>query len=301
MSSSDNHLFEPPRPVSTDRPVSGAAPESSLNASDPSAQPSAQPTTPAVAVAPPPVEDPVWSGWDVLGIALLAFVATVALQFALALTAQFLWYPRQDLASILSNNPVVLLASQCLLYLALAACMMLLVEGKYGVAFWHAVRWNWRAAGWRALGLGVALFLGLILLQNFLPMPKDTPFEHLFSRPRDAYLISVMAVTVGPLMEELFFRGLMYPVLARRMGVFWGVALTAVPFGLIHLPQYGWAWGAGLVIFLVGVACGIVRAATKSVAASFLVHVGYNGTQMVIAFVATQGFRHLEKAMLCLP
>ena len=233
-----------------------------------------------------------------LVIAVLAFVATVALQFALAVTAQFLWYPRQDLASILSNNPVVLLASQCLLYVALAACMMLLVEGKYGVAFWQAVRWNWRAAGWGALGLGAVLFLGLILLQNFLPMPKDTPFEHLFARPRDAYLISIMAVTVGPLMEELFFRGLLYPVLARRMGVLWGIVLTAVPFGLIHLPQYGWAWGAGLVIFLVGVACGMMRAATKSVAASFLVHVGYNGAQMIIALVATHGFRHLEKAMV---
>jgi len=41
-----------------------------------------------------------------------------------------------------------------------------------------------------------------------------------------------------------------------------------------------------------------VRAITKSVAASFLVHVGYNGTQMLIAVVDTHGFRHMEKAVL---
>jgi hypothetical protein len=99
-------------------------------------------------------------------------------------------------------------------------------------------------------------------------------------------------------MEELFFRGFMYPVLARRMGAAWGIALTALPFGLIHLPQYGWAWGAALVIFLVGVVCGMVRAVTRSVAASFLVHVGFNGTQMLIAVVMTRGFQHMPKALM---
>jgi hypothetical protein len=90
----------------------------------------------------------------------------------------------------------------------------------------------------------------------------------------------------------------LYPVLARRWGVAWGVFLTALPFAAMHLPQYGYAWGALLVIFIVGVVCGLVRAATKSVGASFLVHVGYNGTQMLLAVVATHGFRHMEKAIV---
>jgi membrane protease YdiL (CAAX protease family) len=81
------------------------------------------------------------------------------------------------------------------------------------------------------------------------------------------------------------------------MGAAWAIVLTALPFGLIHLPQYGWAWGAALVIVLVGVVCGVVRAATRSVGASFLVHAGYNGTQMLIALVVTQGFRHMPKAL----
>jgi membrane protease YdiL (CAAX protease family) len=70
---------------------------------------------------------------------------------------------------------------------------------------------------------------------------------------------------------------------------------------LIHLPQYGWAWGAALVIFLVGVVCGVVRAVTRSVAASFLVHVGFNGMQMLIAVVMTRGFQHMPKALLKFP
>ena len=141
------------------------------------------------------------------------------------------------------------------------------------------------------------MLLVLSVIENLLPMPKDTPFDKLFERPRDAYLLAVIAVTLGPLVEELFFRGFFYPVLARRWGMIWAIVLTALPFALMHMPQYGYAWGALLVIFIVGVVCGTVRATTKSVAASFLVHVGYNGSQMLIALYATRGFTHMPKAL----
>jgi membrane protease YdiL (CAAX protease family) len=250
------------------------------------------------------VENPIWSGWDVLLIAALTFVVMVVLQTGEVTIAQWLWYRHEswfDVAQKLGQKPILLIVSQLLIYIPVALLMVALVEGKYHVHFWPAIRWNWPRSEWKPLALGAAMLFVLTLLQNLLPMPKDTPFEHLFDRPRDAYLLSMVAVTLGPLMEELFFRGFMYPVVARRMGVVWGILLTAMPFGLIHLPQYGWAWGAALVIFLVGVVCGAVRALTKSVAASFLVHVGYNGTQMLIAVVATHGFRHMEKATTFFP
>ena len=291
LSSSDNPQFEP------QSLVSGEAQAPEAGAPDPFAAASVAP----VSTAPPPVENPVWNGWDVLLIAGLTVVTMMVLQLVVLLAAHWLWYPQESLADV-SKKPILLIASQFLIYIPVAACMVLLVEGKYHVAFWQALRWNWPRAEWRLLALGGAMFFALGLLQNLLPMPKDTPFEHLFDRPRDAYLLSIIAVSLGPLMEELFFRGFMYPVLARRMGAVWGIALTALPFGLIHLPQYGWAWGAALVIFLVGVVCGVVRAATRSVGASFLVHVGFNGTQMLIAVVMTQGFRHMPKtlAQFCL-
>jgi CAAX protease family protein len=256
------------------------------------------PATLTATLLPPP-RDPVWSGWDVLLIAGLGFVSVLVLQLTVLVAAKLLIYPQASLADV-AQKPIVLLVSQFLIYIPIAVCMFVLVEGKYHVPFWQAIRWNWPDAQWglAALALGAIMLVALSLLQIVLPMPKDTPFDHLFDRPRDAYLLALLAVTIGPLMEELFFRGFMYPVLERRIGMMWGVLLTALPFGLLHLQQYGWAWAAGLVIFLVGVVCGVVRAVTKSVAASFLVHVGYNGTQMLIAIVATHGFRHMEKAAL---
>jgi uncharacterized protein len=95
-------------------------------------------------------------------------------------------------------------------------------------------------------------------------------------------------------MEELFFRGFLYPVLARRLGRVAGILLTSVAFGFLHGAQLKYSW-AVLIIFLVGIALTTVRALTKSVAASFLIHVGYNGTLSVLLFIATSGFRHLER------
>ena len=50
-----------------------------------------------------------------------------------------------------------------------------------------------------------------------------------------------------------------------------------------------------MVIFLVGLALTIVRAWKNSVAASLLMHIAYNSTISILMFVATDGFRHLER------
>jgi membrane protease YdiL (CAAX protease family) len=286
LSSSDNSKFEPLPTLSSE----GQAP-TPVGAPDPFLLQNLPQRT------APPVEDPVWNFWDVVLIALLTIVAMVVLQLSVTVAALRFAYPHTSWQDVV-QKPIVLLISQLLIYIVVAAFMIFLVEGKYHVPFWKSIHWEWPRSGWKLLALGAALLFALDVLQNFLPLPKDTPFEHLFERPRDAYLLSIIAVSIGPLMEELFFRGFLYPVLARRMGVIWGILLTALPFGIIHLPQYGYAWGVALVIVLVGVACGVVRAVTKSVGASFLVHVGYNGMQMLIAVIATRGFTHMPKGLV---
>lgn len=293
MSSSDNPQFQPP-------PIAGAEAEApdipsssgSLISSSPEATPVA--STP---LGPVPIENPAWNGWDVLAVVGLTVATIFISQLAILLGAHFILYPRIPLAD-LAQKPLLLLVSQFIIDGAVAVFLFLLVEGKYHVRFWSAIRWNWPSQEWKLFGVGVVMLLLLSMLESVLPMPKDTPFEKLFARPRDAYLLALIAVSLGPLVEELFFRGFFYPVVARRWGAAWGVFLTALPFALMHMPQYGYAWGALLVILIVGVVCGVVRAATKSVGASFLVHVGYNGTQMLLAVLWTRGFTHMPQGLL---
>ena len=250
---------------------------------------------------PTPIEDPVWNGWDVLLVAALTFVVVALLQLVSLKAVQWLWYPQLSLnqtAQQVEKRPILLIVSQIVLYIPIALLMIATVEGKYHVPFWRAIGWNWPRSVWKWITLGVVLLLVLIMFENLLPMPKDTPFERLFDRPLDAYLLGLISVTLAPLIEELFFRGLLYPVLARRTGMVWGVVLSAVPFALLHLQQYGYAWAAVLVIFVVGLVLGAVRAKTRSVGSSFLVHAGYNGIQMVLALAFTHGFTRMPKGLL---
>lgn len=283
MSSLENPRFDP-------EPPNDPQPASPL-ASEPF--PSAAPTP----LPPKSGENPVWNGWDIVQIAGLTLLTLLIAQLAIVIGARRFIFHHATWFEV-AQIPALALLAELLTYVAVAAYMVLLVEGKYHVRFGEAIRWNWPGkASVSFLSIGV-LMLTLDFLSRFLPMPKTTPFDQFFAHPSDAYLTAIFAITLGPLMEELFFRGFLYPVLARHIGVFWGIMLTALPFGLIHAVQYGYAWGAVLVIFLVGVVLTAVRAFSKSVAASFLAHIGYNGALMVLAAIATDGFRHLDKAGL---
>ena len=241
-------------------------------------------------------ENPVWSGWDVLVIAVLILGTLFFVQLFIILGARHFAFPHASWMEV-AQKPSLALLSQLLTYGAVALYMILLVEGKYHARFWQAIRWNWPAGlGLRFVGAGV-LMISFAQLERFLPMPKTTPFDQFFDRPLDAYLLVAFAVTLGPLMEEIFFRGFLYPVLARRTRAVPAILITGVLFGVVHSPQYGYSW-AVLIIVLVGVVLTTIRAVTKSVASSFLAHIGYNGIQMILAIWATDGFRHMEKAAL---
>ncbi len=285
MSSFDNPQLDPAPPPGDPQPPLPLA-TGPFAPSDPPAS------------APKSGENPVWSGWDVLVIAGFTLLMLALTQLIVAPLMLRYAYPRTGWLDI-AQKPISALLAQLITYIVVALYMILLLEGKYHARFWSAIRWNWpRRAAASLVGLGV-LMLAFDFLARFLPMPKTSPFDQFFAHPRDAYLTALFAVTLGPLMEELFFRGFMYPVLARRLGVVAGILLTALPFGLMHYLQYQ-SWAAVLIILLVGVVLTSVRAKTKSVAASFLAHVGYNGALMTITVLATDGFRHMDKAALFL-
>jgi len=242
-------------------------------------------------------ENPVWKAWDVLAIVGLAVGTAFFSQLAILFGAHYLFYPGLRLKE-LAQQPLLLIISQFVIDGAIVAYLILWVEGMYRTPFWPAIRWNWPKSIWLMLALGAATFVGLaMVLGSLLPMPKETPFEKLFEHRRDAFLLAIIATTLGPLMEELFFRGFFYPVVARRWGAGWGVFLAALPFALVHMQQYGYSWGILLIIFGVGVVCGAVRAGTGSVAAAFLVHAGYNGMQMLITMLWTHGFTRMPKGL----
>jgi len=241
-----------------------------------------------------PPRDPVWDGWDVFRLVVMAIVAIVVSGFFMLAVVPGATLKARALR--LSLFPELMIVAQMLAYVLLLGYMYILVTKERGSArFWKALHWNWPANIWPLLGVGLATQVVFVFLERFLPFPKQTPFDEFLQRRVAIIIISVFAVTLGPLMEELVFRGFLYPVLARRFGIGTGISVTALGFGLMHAPEYGYSWASVLLIFLVGVVLGVVRATKDSLAASFLVHMTYNGTIVVAMAAATDGFRHLER------
>jgi uncharacterized protein len=241
--------------------------------------------------------DPAWNGWDVVRLVFLILVALIVCVFVALLVARWWLYPHATLGEV-ARVPLVMVAGQSLAYLLVLAYMYVLVtRERRRPDFLAALQWNWPSG--TAVGAylltGVALSVGLQVLAHFLPIPKELPIDSFFRTPAEAWALSILSVTLAPLMEELFFRGFLYPVLARNLGVPLGVLITALGFAALHGAQLMFSWGPVLVIFLVGMVLTMVRAQQNSVAAGLLIHMAYNGTITVAMFAATDGFRHLEK------
>jgi uncharacterized protein len=238
-------------------------------------------------------EDPPFGGLDVLQIGLLIFVAPIIASAFLVVIIQKIWYPQLSIQAV-QAKPWLVLGPQLVWFVMVTLFLIDYSKVRFHQSLWQAIRWNWPKSGWLIIiGAGVAS-LSLVALERLLPMPKTSPFDKFFETPVGAYAIAVLGILFAPFMEELFFRGFLYPVVARRLGIAASVLLTAVLFGLIHYPEYK-AWGPVFIVFLVGVILAVVRAWTHSVAASFVVHAIYNGVPILTIMVASHGFQHLEK------
>jgi len=254
------------------------------------------PATPAtLPIEPAPPADPAWSGWDLLGLVAVTVVTLVACSVAALFAAKFVFYPHAALTE-LARNALVVVAGQGVGYLFVLGYMYVLVtRQRRHPDFLAAIHWNWPARPGLYLAGGVVLSIALQLLAHLLPIPKNLPIDTFFSTSVQAWVLAIFGITLAPLMEELLFRGFLYPTLERYTGFSVAVPVTALAFALVHASQLKSAWGPLLVIFMVGLALTIVRAKKDSVAASFLMHASYNATLSVLLFAATDGFRHMEK------
>ena len=256
--------------------------------------PEAQPQ-PEMPPAPPP-RDPVWGGWDVVLILVVAVLGIFVFGTVISVTLMITGH------RVSATSPAVLrvmLLAQFLSYIFVLLFMRVLVVHHYHRRFADAVRWHWpREHRWLAYFLGgMALAVLVQLVSALLPIPKTLPIDKYFQSRSAAYIMSLFGVSMAPLVEELFFRGFLYPVLARRLGIAVGAVLTAFGFALVHASQLANAWAPLLVLFMVGMVFTVVRVTTRNVAPGFLMHVGYNFMLFAMLYIATDRFRHMERML----
>lgn len=182
------------------------------------------------------------------------------------------------------------------LWVGLLGCVVLASkrkgQGRLGVDFGFAAR---------GADLVVGVVTGLLaqvvlvptvafLLRPFFGRPDVSgPVEDLFEKASGLSSAAlVLFVVVGaPIVEELFFRGLVLRSLERRFGSTPAILLSAALFGLAH-PQPLEAKALALVMISLatfGVVLAVLAVRTGRLGASILAHAAFNAWTAVLLLV----------------
>ncbi|MFC5740641.1 CPBP family intramembrane glutamic endopeptidase [Dyella tabacisoli] len=95
--------------------------------------------------------------------------------------------------------------------------------------------------------------------------------------------LALIVISIGPLVEELLFRGALLSALLRRLHAGWATALCALLFAAIHLPDLGFLWYALPNLALLGAALVWLRLRSGSIWPAVLAH-GANNMLAVLAW-----------------
>lgn len=229
---------------------------------------------------------------------------------------------RHMTAERLMRNPGLLGLAQVLGYVLTLAIAVPLFSSLWHRSFLSGISWTVRAAKlqwWKLILLGFVLSIGALTAERFVSTAPETEIMKLFTTPLLAWLTALFGALLGPVFEEIAFRGFLLPALATAYdwlslertpaglqrwqqtsvitpAAWWfGSVFSSLAFAGIHGSQLHWAAGALLILFVVSMVLSAVRVRTQSVAASSLVHASYNSLIFMLMIAKTGGFRHLEK------
>jgi len=231
--------------------------------------------------------EPFWTYQDLalfLGLALPSLLGG-AMLVKLAIMALFVGT---------THKALELLPGQFLGYGLLYAALAVLFKVEYGRPFWRSLGWRWPKFSFPSiLSLGITLAFSVGILGTLFKTPEvPSAMKELLNDRVSLIAVALFGTTLGPLCEELAFRGFMQPLFIRSLGVAPGIALSAVGFGLLHMPQYGYNWQHGILITLAGAAFGWMRWISGSTLGSTIMHSAYNLTLFAGFFAAGRNVPH---------
>lgn len=211
-----------------------------------------------------------------LGKSLLYLLFFLAIQFlagiiyaVMVVVGASLFHGEADAGSVLAGTETAVLFA----YLLTAAAILLWFRLRHkplgeAVGLRRCSGWTAAFSAFAALGLFVAINLALALLPEAWMTDYSEYMDVLLS---DGLLPAVSIVLMGPLAEELMFRGVIQTRLEQAMPVWAAVVLQAVLFGVAHGTPVQMAYA-----FLIGLALGFLRSRTGSILPGFAAHAAFN-------------------------
>lgn len=230
-------------------------------------------------------------GWRHVGLGLL--LAVIVLPTAAIFLAALAGVSTEDL---LSDRLIQLAVGTVPLWagflIAVAVAARLHPGGFAGLTGWA---WRWRDL---PIGVGIAaLGVGLMLAGSFAVSALGWADRGLgnasgFADASGLALVATFAaVALGaPLVEEIFFRGLVLTVARQRLSTFLAVLVSSAMFGLMHI-QTGLAASLYTVAAttLIGVLFAVVRVRTGRLGPAIVAHVAFNATNLTLAVLGAAG------------
>ena len=147
--------------------------------------------------------------------------------------------------------------------------------------FWQTLGWDWnRGIGfWASVGLAVALLVfGGLLTKYYGGEPTDID-QIINNSTASRFVLAFLATATAPLVEEVIYRGILYPALQRAIGVAWAVVGVTVLFASVHVVQYYNNISVIIAIGFLSLALTLVRAYTGRLLPCFTIHLVFNGLQ----------------------
>lgn len=138
-----------------------------------------------------------------------------------------------------------------------------------------------------ALSVNVLVELLLVLLEQ-LPAFSGAfeAYEQLAGAiTGGGFVMTLIAVgVVGPVFEEILFRGLIFGELRKIMRVRPAILVQAALFGIYHMNLI-----QGSYAFLIGVLLGFVYYRSNSIIAPAIIHIVINSSSVIVSYAVTQG------------
>ena len=137
---------------------------------------------------------------------------------------------------------------------------------------------NLLAIAGTAAGLCILSSAVLGVLKQLLPQAFQNYNKVMDTISQGDMLLSVIYVLIiGPVSEELIFRGALFDRFYLVFPFWWANVLQAVLFGLYHMNII-----QGIYAFLLGILLGMIRQMTGSILSTIFCHMVFNATSYVL-------------------
>ena len=132
--------------------------------------------------------------------------------------------------------------------------------------------------------VGLGWLLGVVVGAGGGELPRvQQDLQGFADDPRTAPLLALGAVVLAPIGEEMFFRGLLFPVLRRRFAAWPAIMLSAAVFAGIHVQSTLDAYAVtALIVLPVGMTLAWLRERRATLWVPIVAHSVYNLVQVVL-------------------